>query len=147
MFYCLLFFVFMAWRSTISTFHIMSKFPPFYDFFKIINPYLVLIPLPFMTCFNICKNFPPKKKFAQSWYNTGNKRCVHCNRWLKWDGGFIKKYLKDLQEFLLVYVPYYRCPCCNRKIRMHPRSLKHKENYRKNLALIIKGTNSQTIHV
>ena len=141
MFYCLLFLMFMAWHLTIFTFHIMSKNTPFYDLSMTINPYLVLIPLPFMTCFGICEKYPSKKQFGKLWYSNGNKRCIHCSKWVNWEGGMVKRFHKELKKFVDVFVPLYRCPCCNHKIRMHPRNSKHKEKHRKHLAEIIKATN------
>ena len=43
-------------------------------------------------------------------YTTGNKRCKHCNLFIKWEG--------------------FWCPCCGGRLRIGPRQFKYKEMLR-----------------
>jgi len=58
-----------------------------------------------MTCKGICTHHKASGRYAY-----GNKRCQHCNLFVKWEG-------------LL-------CPCCGYKLRTRPRHSKFKEKLR-----------------
>ena len=58
-----------------------------------------------MSCNRICIRHKGSRGYA-----TGNKRCNHCNLYIKWDG-------------LL-------CPCCGYKLRVGPRHSKFKAKLR-----------------
>jgi hypothetical protein len=58
-----------------------------------------------MPCKGICIRYKNSGHYA-----IGNKRCQHCNLYIKWEG-------------LL-------CPCCGYKLRIRPRVSKYKEKLR-----------------
>ena len=54
-----------------------------------------------MTCKGICIHHKASGRYAY-----GNKRCQHCNLFIKWEG--------------------LRCPCCRYQLRTGPRYMKYK---------------------
>ena len=60
-----------------------------------------------MTCRGTCDRYKAKKPFGMSRYAAGQKRCQDCEIFMNTAGN--------------------RCPCCNMKLRVRPRSLKSKQ--------------------
>lgn len=54
-----------------------------------------------MACVEICKRYRAKRPVGGQRYNDGQKRCITCDMWIRWDGKF--------------------CPCCNIILRCNPR--------------------------
>jgi hypothetical protein len=61
------------------------------------------------TCKGICERYKINKPCGTGRYSVGQKRCNHCNIFVKWDGIF--------------------CPCCGCRLRLKPRNGKYKEKY------------------
>ena len=60
-----------------------------------------------MSCKNICVEYKAKKPVGGMRYLAGQKRCQHCQLFIKWDG--------------------VRCPCCSTKLRSNPRRKEMKQ--------------------
>jgi len=63
-----------------------------------------------MTCKNICTNYKAIKQPHHSRYSEGQKRCIHCEIFIRWEG--------------------YMCPCCGYRLRSNPRSRRLREKLR-----------------
>lgn len=67
-----------------------------------------------MVCKDLCRNYKANKILHIGRYDSGQKRCHHCEIYIKWDGKY--------------------CPCCGLKLRSKPRGrAKTKYNIRVNL--------------
>ena len=60
-----------------------------------------------MTCNGVCPRYKASKPLSLSRYLLGQKRCNFCNIYINWDGLY--------------------CPCCNMRLRHHPRNRIYKE--------------------
>lgn len=64
-----------------------------------------------VSCSRVCVRYKAIMPKNMGQYATGQKRCNSCNVFLNWDG--------------------MRCPCCNDRLRLAPRSSKYKEKFLK----------------
>jgi len=63
------------------------------------------------TCKEICKRFRALKPIGRiGRYEIGQKLCENCGIFIKFNGS--------------------RCPCCNRKLRVRPKSAKYRKQLR-----------------
>jgi len=71
-----------------------------------------------MICKGICIRHKAHKPYGSGRYAYGNKRCQHCNLFIKWEG--------------------LRCPCCRYQLRTAPRYLKYKTKLREQKQVEVK---------
>ena len=64
-----------------------------------------------MACKGIHNKYKRTRKVGNSNYTEGNKRCNHCEVFIKWSGLY--------------------CPCCRYKLRTKPRNKYYKAQLRK----------------
>jgi len=64
-----------------------------------------------ISCSSICVRYKAITPRSMGKYALGQKRCNSCNIFIHWDG--------------------IRCPCCNDRLRLAPRSSKYKEKFLK----------------
>ena len=67
-------------------------------------------------CRGICVRYKPVCQTpSEGRYVNGQKRCQHCEVYIKWDGLY--------------------CPCCDNRLRTKPRNKKYKEIFKKKVLL------------
>ncbi|MDH3360980.1 MAG: hypothetical protein OEL56_02235 [Nitrosopumilus sp.] len=62
-----------------------------------------------VSCNHVCIKYKALMPGNTTRYTAGQKRCNSCGVFLFWDG--------------------LRCPCCNNRLRLAPRSSKYKEKF------------------
>jgi hypothetical protein len=60
-----------------------------------------------MSCRGICSRYKALKKFGETRYESGQKRCSSCDVFVNWDGT--------------------NCPCCGMALRTHPRGTQERQ--------------------
>lgn len=60
-------------------------------------------------CNWICDKYRASRQFGEGKYTNGQKRCNSCSIFVYWEGLW--------------------CPCCNKRLRLSPRSGKNKQKF------------------